>query len=127
MILLTAQGREGCPYVHGGNGPSSFDCSGFTVYAYKAAGITLQRTVARQFTQGRPVSGRKALKPGDLVFFGGRSDKGKVSHVGIVVSYNRSDGSFTFIHAPSTGVEVQKSTNSYYSNRYLGARRILPR
>ena len=127
VIVRTARGREGCPYVYGGRGPSSFDCSGFTVYAYKAAGITLKPTAAQQYTQGTYISSNKPLKPGDLVFFGGKKDQGTVSHVGIVVKYNSSDRTFTFIHAPRSGVELQESTNSYYRRRYLGARRILPR
>lgn len=124
-IVRTARSRIGCKYLYAGKGPDAFDCSGLTAYAYASAGIRLLPSSAQQFTQGRKLWKREALKPGDLVFFGGSKDKETVSHVGIVVSYHRSDRSFTFIHAPSTGVELQKSTTSYYSSRYLGACRLL--
>ena len=125
-IVRTARGRVGCPYRSAGKGPAAFDCSGLTAYAYKAAGISLKPASSQQFAQGKKV-GKKALKPGDLVFFGGSRDTKTVSHVGIVVSCNRGNGSFTFIHAANSGVELQKSSSQYYQKRYLGARRILPR
>ena len=126
VIVRAARSRRGCPYKSAGKGPYSFDCSGLTSYAYNAVGITLKPTAAQQYTQGRQIGKRKPLKKGDLVFFGGSTKAGSVSHVGIVVSYRQSDKSFTFVHAANSGVELQKSTNSYYRKRYLGARRILP-
>ena len=125
VIVRTARSRIGCPYRNAGKGPSAFDCSGLTAFAYNAAGLALKPTSSQQFTQGKFLGKHGILKPGDLVFFGGSKDTKTVSHVGIVVSYRRSDGSFTFIHAANTGVEIQKSTASYYKKRYLGARRIL--
>lgn len=126
MIVKEAGANIGRPYKKAGNGPASFDCSGLTCWCYAKVGIKLPRTSAQQFDFGQRLFEGEALKPGDLVFFGGRSETGKVSHVGIVASYKPSDGSFTFIHAPLSGVELQKSSNTYYARRYLGAVRVLP-
>ncbi|MTV81773.1 NlpC/P60 family protein [Lactobacillus sp. CRM56-3] len=83
-VIGTAKKELGKPYSWGGNGPSSFDCSGLTTYVYKnAADKTLPRTAQAQYNQYAHVSSSK-IKDGDLAFFG--SSKSNVSHVGIVVS-----------------------------------------
>ena len=58
----------GVPYVYGGNGPNSFDCSGFTSYVYRHFGYTINRTASTQLSNGVSVS-KSELQPGDLVFF----------------------------------------------------------
>lgn len=83
------------PYVWGATGPNSWDCSGLTQAAYKAAGITLPRTTGEQVTVGTRVS-TADLQPGDLVFF--YSDH---SHVGLYI------GGGEMIHAPHTGTVVK--------------------
>lgn len=85
----------GEPYVWGADGPSSWDCSGLTLRAYQAAGVTLPRTSAQQATVGIPVS-KSNLLPGDLVFF-----YTPISHVGIYV------GEGLMIHAPHPGDVVK--------------------
>lgn len=107
----------GTPYVSGGSSPSGFDCSGFTSYVYKQFGISLPRTSASQAEIGTFVK-RSDLAPGDLVFF---NTYGGISHVGIFVGGN------SFIHAtvPGDVVKVSSLDASYYSSRYVTARRIL--
>jgi peptidoglycan DL-endopeptidase CwlO len=89
----------GTPYKWGGNGPNSFDCSGFTSYVFRANGISLPRTANSQMNTGAYVS-RNQLQPGDLVFFG---SKGYATHVGIYVGNN------SYIHSPRTGDVVKIS------------------
>lgn len=125
-IIRIAKGKLGCRYQSAGKGPNSFDCSGFTGYVFKQVGISLGASSRDQFLQGRPLSKGEPLRTGDLVFWNGRRIGNTVGHVGIVVDYDESTDTFTFIHAAvSTGVELQKSTAEYYARRYMGARRIL--
>lgn len=80
-IVGIAQSLFGIPYVYGGTTPSGFDCSGFTSYVYRQAGISIPRTASAQQAAATPVS---SPSPGDLVFFGSPA-----YHVGIYVSPGR--------------------------------------
>lgn len=78
-----AKKELGKPYSYGGNGPSSFDCSGLTKYVYaKAADKTLPRTAQSQYNTYSHVSSSK-LEKGDLAFFGGSTSS--ITHVGIYI------------------------------------------
>jgi cell wall-associated NlpC family hydrolase len=109
--VAVAKAQVGKPYVFGASGPSSYDCSGLTLAAWRAAGVQLDRTSQAQFHDGTPVS-RDQLQPGDLVFF---YDSSAPSHVGIYV------GNDTIIHAPHPGSSVEYTKMSYMP--YVGARR----
>src|SRR5260370_23019571 len=63
-----AQAQIGKPYLWGGTGPDSFDCSGLVEMAYRAAGINIPRVAKDQYHWGPAVS-PNAVSPGDLVFF----------------------------------------------------------
>ncbi|MGW5240797.1 C40 family peptidase [Monashia sp. NPDC004114] len=80
-IVGIAQSLFGIPYVYGGSSPSGFDCSGFTSYVYRQAGISIPRTASQQQAAATRVSNPQ---PGDLVFFGYPA-----YHVGIYVSPGR--------------------------------------
>lgn len=80
-IVGIAQSFFGVPYVYGGSSPSGFDCSGFTSYVYRQAGISIPRTASAQQSAATRVS---SPSPGDLVFFGTPA-----YHVGIYVSPGR--------------------------------------
>ncbi|SEO18065.1 C40 family peptidase [Actinacidiphila rubida] len=95
QAIAFARQQIGKPYVWGATGPDSFDCSGLTQAAYKAAGINLPRTTYDQVNVGTRVS-EANLQPGDLIFF--FSD---VSHVGMYI------GGGEMIHAPHTGTVVK--------------------
>jgi cell wall-associated NlpC family hydrolase len=86
----------GCPYVFGGTGPcgSGFDCSGLTMQAWAAAGISIPRTSEEQ--AGLPAVPESALQPGDIIEFAGDS------HVGIYV------GGGMLIDAPQPGQNVEE-------------------
>jgi hypothetical protein len=48
-----------------------------------------------------------------------------VGHVGSVVDVDSVSNTFTFIHASTKdGVKISKSTDGYYTRRYVGARRV---
>lgn len=90
-----AHGAIGKPYVWGATGPGSYDCSGLTQAAWRAAGVSLPRTTYTQINAGRRIS-RDALAPGDLVFF-----YSGVTHVGLYI------GNGQMIHAPRPGSTVR--------------------
>lgn len=118
----------GVPYVHGGNGPKKFDCSGFTFYVFKHFGYHLRRTVTGQLEDGwKRIEHTNELRRGDLVFFGGRKNPRTLGHVGIVVDNDPEGKRFSFIHATvKLGITVSYSDEKYYRIRYMGACRILP-
>jgi cell wall-associated NlpC family hydrolase len=115
-VTETALALRGIPYRNGGADLNGFDCSGFVWYVFAQHGLAMPRTVAEQYEVGGKVT-LEAVQAGDLVFF--RTAGRGVSHVGIAVG----DGGF--VHAPSsTGVvRVERLSASYWSERYLGARR----
>ena len=106
-----ALAQRGKPYVWGAGGPGSFDCSGLTQYAFRAAGISLPHSSRNQSGMGQAVS-RDQLQPGDLVFF-----YRPVSHVGIYI------GNGQMVHAPTSG-DVVKITSVDAMGGYVGARRL---
>ena len=127
-IIDYARTFMGVPYVHGGNGPKKFDCSGFTLYVFKHFGYKLRRTVPGQLEDGwKRIEHTNDLHRGDLVFFGGRKNPRKLGHVAIVVDNEPEEKYFTFIHATvKLGITVSRSDEKYYRIRYMGACRILP-
>ncbi len=114
-VVAAARAKLGLPYLYGGNGPGSYDCSGLTVYALARAGIALPRTSYLQFGVGRALE-RSAVQAGDLVFFD--TDGTGASHVGIATSPT------TFISATLHGVREAATFDAYWGPRYLGARRM---
>ncbi|CAL2061017.1 MULTISPECIES: C40 family peptidase [Streptomyces] len=94
--FAAAQGELGKPYVYGATGPSSFDCSGLTSYAYAQAGVSIPRTSEEQANIGTRIYSQSQLKVGDLVFF-----YGDIHHVGLYA------GNGQVLHAPHTGAVVR--------------------
>ncbi|GAB6255216.1 C40 family peptidase [Peribacillus sp. N1] len=112
-LVSNAKKYLGVPYVWGGSTPKGFDCSGFLKYVFeKSTDVTLPRTVAEMYKKGKKVSSPKV---GDLVFF--ETYKPGPSHAGIYIGGNQ------FIHSSSSkGVSITSMNNSYWSERYLGAK-----
>ncbi|MET9546734.1 NlpC/P60 family protein [Streptomyces sp. NPDC006627] len=100
-VIDFAEAQIGKPYVWGATGPDSYDCSGLTQDAWKAAGITLPRTTWDQVKAGTTVKTADA-EPGDLVFF-----YDDISHVGIYI------GGGKMIHAPKPGAKVRVESIYY--------------
>ena len=120
LLKRVAKTKLGKKYVWGAVGPRTFDCSGFTSYVYKKTGVRIPRRAIQQSKYGKLVK-RKALKPGDLIFFDtSKERKGYVNHVGIYLGNNK------FIHASSAKkkVVVTSLNKAFYSNRYKWARRV---
>ena len=110
----------GRPYRWGGNGPYSFDCSGFVIYVLRPFGVTLPRRSRDMASSGVHVA-RNDLLPGDLVFFA-TSGGSTVSHVGMYI------GNGQFIHSSSTrsgGVIISNLDSAYFTRTYVTARRVL--
>ena len=105
VVLKTAREQLGEPYRWGAVGPDSFDCSGFTMYAWRAAGVELPHNSSAQnaATQDVPLD---ELKPGDLIFAPG--------HVGMYY------GKGKMIHSPHSGRTVEIAP--IHSNAYVGGR-----
>ena len=95
IALRFALKQIGDRYSFGSAGPTTWDCSGLTMMAFKQAGISLPHSSYAQIHYGRKIS-RGSLQPGDLVFFYRR-----VSHVGIYL------GNGLMVHAPRPGKRVQ--------------------
>ena len=119
-LAITATGLTGAPYQQGGDTPSGFDCSGFTRFVFAQHGISLPRLTQEQYRTGRRVAAPD-VRPGDLVFF--TTVAPGASHVGVAI--NRDE----FVHAPSEDgvVRIERLTDRYWANRYLGARRMVER
>ena len=124
-LINTALKYLGVKYRWGESSPEGFDCSGFTKYVFNEEGINLTRTSYSQCREGEKIDGIENLKRGDLVFFGGENSIRTVGHVGIVTEVDSVAHRFKFVHASRTGIKVDKSTDSYYRLRYIGARRII--
>ena len=113
-VVGVAMQYLGTPYQWGGSSPSTgFDCSGFVMYVFSRVGVSLPRVVSAQYTVGVPVS-RSELQAGDIVFFN------SLGHNGIYI------GGGQFIHSPHTGDVVKiSSLSGYYTDNWVGARRVL--
>lgn len=89
----------GCKYRPGGSSPSGFDCSGFTMYCYRAYyGIRLPHGSNMQSSYGRRVS-KSSMRVGDIIFVD-HDHNGKADHVGLYV------GGGQMVHASGVGVGV---------------------
>ncbi|WP_371604918.1 NlpC/P60 family protein (plasmid) [Streptomyces sp. NBC_01220] len=140
-VLAAALAQKGVPYVWGGGstkGPSrgsccspsgqdgslltGFDCSGLTLYAFAQAGVKLPRTADVQAGVGTRIpasSGVRALKPGDLVFYGYLPTvNSSIHHVGIYL------GNGQMINAARPGTRVRVDPISALPD-YAGGARVL--
>ena len=87
-------------YVFGAAGMTVWDCSGLTMRAYQAAGVSLPHYSAAQSRYGKRVSYSSA-RPGDLLFYGQ-----PISHVAIYL------GGGKMVHAPRPGSRVRVESNA---------------
>ena len=113
-VVSTSLKYVGAPYERGGASPAGFDCSGFVLFVYAQAGVSLPHGVAKQYRLGSAVS-RDELEPGDIVFFD------RLRHSGIYI------GDARFVHATKPGdvVMVSSLDEEWFRRRWIGARRVL--
>jgi cell wall-associated NlpC family hydrolase len=97
-VVAFAREQIGRPCVWGAVGPGSYDAPGLTQAAWKAAGVTLPRTVQAQWEAGVQVP-LADVQVGDLVFF--HDDRG---HVGVW------SGDGMMIHAPGPGALIREES-----------------
>ena len=117
-LVINAMGFLGVPYRRGGSNDSGFDCSGFVRSMYEQTlGKVLPRSARDQANATEKID-KTELQPGDLVFF--NTMRQTFSHVGIYV------GDHKFIHSPRPGkeVKVEDMRQTYWVNRFTGARRV---
>ncbi|HET8615016.1 MAG TPA: C40 family peptidase [Actinomycetales bacterium] len=113
--IAAARSRLGAPYVWGATGPSSFDCSGLTQWAYREAGLVIPRTSRQQYA-ALPHVPLDQLLPGDLVFYATDvANPATIHHVGMYLGEGLS------IYAPETGDVVKIGAVGY--GRIIGAAR----
>ncbi len=127
-LVAFARSFEGYPYVWGGSGPNSFDCSGLVMYVYKHFGYNLYHGARSQYRKNCVVTGISVqeLRPGDLVFITGnpgdsREDVNSITHVGIYIG----DGYYIHAANPSQGVRIDSLLTGYYSTRYFDGGRVI--
>ena len=117
-VRTRAMKYRGVPYVWGGSSPRGFDCSGFSQYVMRKAGINISRTVLAQMGEGVVIA-KEDLQCGDLVFFSNTTSRGFASHVGIYI------GDGKMIHAGNGGIAVTNLSSAYWVKHYQCARRVV--
>ncbi|WP_399553190.1 C40 family peptidase [Streptomyces sp. gCLA4] len=110
-VIDFARSQVGKPYILGANGPDAWDCSSLVQAAYRAAGVSIDRTTYTQIDDGQDVP-MDQLQPGDLVFYN------DLSHVGLYAG----GGSVVEAANPKAGV-VEKPIG--WSGKYTRAIRVM--
>lgn len=114
-VVQYALQKVGYRYVAAASGPSSFDCSGLTMTAWRQAGVSLPHYSRSQFSVTRKIPLSQA-QPGDLVFYFGRG----THHVGLYI------GNGKMVHAanPRAGVRIDSVLGPWYAQRFSGIGRV---
>jgi cell wall-associated NlpC family hydrolase len=104
-----ARAALGKPYVYGATGPGSYDCSGLTMSAWRAAGVSIPRTSQGQWA-GLVRVPASQVRPGDLVVYNG------AGHVALYI------GDGKIIEAPRPGKSVQTAPwrSGWYAENFTG-------
>ncbi len=107
------------PYKSGGNGPDAFDNPGFVAYCYKQSGYTVPRKATQIITYGLDVNPEE-IQPGDILVFANEIGE-DAGFVGIYVG----DNQFVASTNPTTPTKLHKLNVTYWSKRFLSARRFI--
>ncbi|SDN57966.1 C40 family peptidase [Allokutzneria albata] len=106
--IAFALGEIGKPYVWGATGPSSYDCSGLMLRAYRAAGVNLPRVSRDQWKAGAYIP-RSQAQPGDLLFWAyDTRNPATIHHVAMYL------GNGEMVEAPYSGKDVRRVTVDRY-------------
>ncbi len=116
LAVRYALQQVGDRYVAAQAGPSSFDCSGLTLAAWRQAGVSLPHLSYSQYARTKHIP-MSQLQPGDLLFFFG----GSVHHVSMYIGGGR------MVHAanPRSGVIITSINDAWYRRYFTGAGRVL--
>ncbi len=112
QVVAAALSKVGSPYVFGAAGPTSFDCSGLTMYAWGAVGVSIPHSAAAQWASLPKVDVHQVI-PGDIIYYGNFGP-----HVAIYI------GNGQIVHArhPGSGGEVQVNDMWGYDTPYGAVR-----
>jgi peptidoglycan DL-endopeptidase CwlO len=112
IAVAAARSVIGAPYVFGAAGPSSFDCSGLTMWAWSQAGVSIPHSALAQL-ESLPHVPLSSVAPGDIIYYGSVSP-----HVAIYI------GGGQIIHArhPGPGGEVQYDSMYGYDTPFAAMR-----
>ena len=116
QAVAYALSKVGHRYVAGASGPSTFDCSGLTMAAWRSAGVSLPHYSYAQYSSTRHIS-RSELRPGDLLFYFGSG----AHHVAMYIG----GGMMVSASNPRDGVEIIAAWGPWYGSRYSGAGRVV--
>lgn len=108
--IAEAKRQLGKPYVWGAAGPDSFDCSGFTLWAWRAGGVSLPHYSGAQYSSTTHIP-MSAIQPGDLIYYQSPSE-----HVALYI------GGGQIIHAPHAGGVVQYDSLYYWNTSMMASR-----
>ena len=117
-VVAIAKSKVGSAYTWGGEGPNSFDCSGFTMWVYAQVGIEIPHYSGAQMTtsRARPVALNQML-PGDLMYFG----SGGSRHVTLYIG----NGQVVEATNPSGGVRLNPAFPDWQMYDYAGSTRLI--
>ena len=101
-----------CPYKDGGNGPSSFDCSGLQYYLYNFVGVTVGDKTAQRYYSASTKISEDDLRPGDWIFFDQQHappDPDDIDHT-MMYKCTKDTGWKVVIHASKGAGKVEERT-----------------
>jgi len=114
-VIEFVKSQLGKSYVLGGTGPTSYDCSGLMLTAWKNVGVELPRTSGQQYLATIHIK-LEDIKPGDLVFFG----KAGNQHVALYMGDNKVLDAASL----ARGVTYSDLSWPWYTKNFAGVGRI---